>query len=231
MAIMEPGPLAGRIVGSIGGITFTNQKGKQIITQRQRHCDKKTNKQLAHRALVAQRAQEWRDLTDSQRADWEAAASTVQGPVDTFGTEQNLAAFNFFMWQRTYPSFGGFPPLDTPLSLSRSAFLEAFEIPLPESGPWTVTSTLSNAGPRWVGPIYCARSMRNVRPKVWKQERLVRTWNWLQASPQNLYDQWVDNFGAPIVGEWLRFRAVRNMTDDHFKNQSIYYVAQVTADP
>lgn len=75
MAILTPGAMIGAISGSIGGTTFSHNKGGPYIRTRAIPTNPNTARQQAVRTILASLAAAWSNvLTAAQRATWDAFA-------------------------------------------------------------------------------------------------------------------------------------------------------------
>lgn len=70
MAKISPGPMAAAISGSMGGTTFSHNKGGPYIRARAIPTNPGTSFQLNQRARLATAAGQWQGLTDAQRQAW-----------------------------------------------------------------------------------------------------------------------------------------------------------------
>lgn len=117
MARILSSGLLGNIVGSLGGTTFQNSAGGQIM--RKKPIPKKSfnNAQQNIRLLQGQLNHEWAELTTSERASWDGKIS----PKFKTGKQAFLNA-NFYrlFYEQTListPSFNPAPPPIGPLQL------------------------------------------------------------------------------------------------------------------
>ena len=79
MAIFTPGPIASAISGSVGGTTFTHNRGGAVMRARTIPVDPSTSDQLSRRAILSAQSQGWSARTDAERAAW--ANYATQNPV------------------------------------------------------------------------------------------------------------------------------------------------------
>lgn len=70
MAKFSPGPLAGAVSGSQGGVTFSHNKGGPYFRSRAIPTNPASSFQLNARARLAAFSQAWQGLTDAQRQAW-----------------------------------------------------------------------------------------------------------------------------------------------------------------
>lgn len=77
-------PIHGQMSGSIGGNTWSNNKGGQYVRQRTKPTNPNSTKQQAARAIMATLTHNWGSLTDAQRGAWKAWAG-LNPSIDTLG--------------------------------------------------------------------------------------------------------------------------------------------------
>jgi len=70
MALFRPGPAVAQISGSVGGTTFSHNKGGMYMRNRSNPTNPSSPAQLARRATLATLSASWQDLTTGQRAAW-----------------------------------------------------------------------------------------------------------------------------------------------------------------
>lgn len=70
MAKFTPGPMAASISGSIGGTTFSHNRGGPYTRRRAIPSNPSSSFQLARRAALATISQQWSGLTAAQRQAW-----------------------------------------------------------------------------------------------------------------------------------------------------------------
>lgn len=227
MAVFRPSPMLADVAGSVGGLTFQRHRGQHVIMTRARGTNTQSPRQLQQRALGQQVAAAWRALSDAERVQWTAASKIVPGPPDAFGVPKQLSPFAFFLWQQMYVTAATFPPATTPAALTPDTRLSGFTVDTVLGGPWTVTHDSTTGTSSWVGPIFCARPFQDYEPNRWPAERMVGNQRWVDASSPNLLPGFEAAFGAPIEGEYLRFRTLAIQNTGYFKGQSVFYVAQV----
>lgn len=90
MAKFTPGPMAASISGSVGGTTFSHNRGGPYTRRRAIPSNPSTSFQLSRRAALATIAQQWQSLTAAQRQAWLEWAR--QNPiVNTLGNTVQLS--------------------------------------------------------------------------------------------------------------------------------------------
>lgn len=70
MAIFTPGPAVASVSGSIGGTTFSRNRGGQYMRRRAIPSNARTTYQDQIRAILAAQSQNFRDLTAAERNAW-----------------------------------------------------------------------------------------------------------------------------------------------------------------
>lgn len=76
-------PALGAILGSIGGVTFSHNKGGPYVKRRSNPTNPSSERQTSVRGILATLSSAWSLLTDSQREQWAtwAAANPVMDPL------------------------------------------------------------------------------------------------------------------------------------------------------
>lgn len=101
MALLELGPLAVQISGSVGGTTFARNKGGQYARSRIKGVNPQSARQTAVRAAFGDLAQRWSNtLTDAQRAAWELYADNVP-LINRLGDPRTLSGLNMYVRTNT----------------------------------------------------------------------------------------------------------------------------------
>ncbi len=90
MAKYTPGPMVAAVSGSVGGTTFSRNRGGQYTRRRAIPTNPDTSAQQIVRAILSTQSQQWADRSDAQRAAWESWAS--QNPItDVLGQSITLS--------------------------------------------------------------------------------------------------------------------------------------------
>lgn len=96
MAKFSPGPAVSAVSGSIGGVTFSHNKGGAYMRTRAIPTNPSTPAQLARRAALAAMSIAWRVLSDAQRDSWDNYGR--QNPVtDALGASILLSGHQTFV--------------------------------------------------------------------------------------------------------------------------------------
>lgn len=100
MAKFTPGPMIGAASGSIGGTTFSHNKGGAYVRTRAIPTNPSTAAQLARRAALATISIAWRSLTNAQRDSWDNYAR--QNPTtDALGQSMSLSGHQQYVGLNT----------------------------------------------------------------------------------------------------------------------------------
>lgn len=116
MAIVKFGSLVVGVRGTVGGLTFTANKGSVYAKTWSRSSNPRTERQQRERANMATLAAAWEDLSEAQRTAWRDLAATDPEPVyNQFGEPVSLSGFNLFvMLNRRRMRRGDEPAADAP---------------------------------------------------------------------------------------------------------------------
>ncbi len=97
MAKIKLGPTVVGIRGTIGGITFTENKSGPFARAWSRGANPRAPLQSAQRGRLGSIPDLWRALTPAEQAAWDAfAALPAQDQTDRFGDTFSLSGFGFF---------------------------------------------------------------------------------------------------------------------------------------
>lgn len=97
MAIVEFGPTVVGISGTIGGITFSRNKSGPYATNWYRSTNPNSQDQSRDRGQMGSLPQQWRDLTQQQRDDWDTYAGLIaQKKVNSLGQNYYISGYNWF---------------------------------------------------------------------------------------------------------------------------------------
>lgn len=206
MAIFTAGPIAATISGSIGGTTFSRNRGGTYMRNRAIPLNPNTSFQINVRSILATQSQAWADQTAAVRAAWENWA--VQNPViNALGRSIILSGAQAFIQLNARLQLAGDPVLTAPpivnapdglLTLSQSGDIGAGAVaasftasPLGGSTSlWMTVAVVNSAGVSYV---------RNLL-------RFIGQSADAQVSPFDNQALIETRFGALIVGQTLHVR-------------------------
>ncbi len=124
MAIISPGPLAAAVSGSIGGTTFSHNKGGAYVRNRSIPTNPDTLPQQNIRAILSAQSQSWADRTDAERAAWEGWAT--QNPVtNALGNSINLSGHQAYIKLRSRLALALQTLIDVPPIINAPTALES----------------------------------------------------------------------------------------------------------
>jgi hypothetical protein len=86
----------GELKGSVGGLTFQNNKSGHIVRQRPQVKKSSTFKQQRAHASHAGLLEQWQSLTSGQKDAWNTFATTYP-KTNKFGEDKTLTGSNFFL--------------------------------------------------------------------------------------------------------------------------------------
>ncbi len=96
MAKYTPGPMSASTSGSIGGTTFSRNRGGQYIRRRAIPTNPDSIPQQTVRAILSEQSQAWADRTDAERDAWKNWA--IQNPItDVLGQQITLTGHQAFI--------------------------------------------------------------------------------------------------------------------------------------
>lgn len=97
MAIIKLGPPVSGIRGTIGGITYSQNKSGPYAKIWRQPSNKRTSKQSKERGFLSRMPVLWNNLTGAQRLDWRTfAALPAQDLVNPLGDTYSATGYNWF---------------------------------------------------------------------------------------------------------------------------------------
>lgn len=206
MAIFTAGPIAATISGSIGGTTFSRNRGGTYIRNRAIPLNPNTSFQINVRSILATQSQAWADQTDATRNAW--ANWAVQNPViNALGKSIILSGSQAFIQLRSRLQLASEPLIILPpivnapngltsLVLDADIGVNNVEVaftvsPLEaDDALWTLAAVVNSAGISYV---------RNLL-------RQVQITGGGVVSPQVIQVSVENRFGTLVVGQTLHVR-------------------------
>ncbi len=218
MAICTPGPLTGRISGTVGhSITFASARGTQVLRSAQRPRTKNTPTAINRQAGWAHFALKWKTLTDEERATYATIAAAVTFP-NALGISRNISPFQFYMRLNLirWPNLTSVKDISTP-SLALPAptkVVAAFW----EGGPFTINWTDPGGNVDKIR-FFAARNVRTTPSynHYWRQLDADTT---SALETKNLYPPFLEILGDPAATEVVSVRTV-SFTSEFFYSPAI----------
>lgn len=203
---MTPGPLAAALSGSIGGTTFSRNRGGPYVRNRSIPVDPNTSSQQNVRSILATQSASWADQTDAIRAAFQNWA--VQNPVvNALGRTILLSGQQAFVQLNSRLAFRALATLTSPpivnapdglatLAVAGDIGAGAVDItftvtPLPaDTQLWIQAAVLNSAGVAYVRNLF----------------RFISGSAAAAASPFDIQTAVEAKFGTLIVGQTLHVR-------------------------
>lgn len=206
MAKFSPGPLAGAVSGSQGGITFSHNKGGPYFRSRAIPTNPATSFQVNQRARVATTAGEWQGLTAAQRLAWTEWAR--QNPVvNALGHSILLSGEQAYIQLNTrLLQDGGVTAATPPIVPANPGFTTMTQSG--DIGLGTVALTFAPALPADM-KVWLRAAVLNSAGITYVKNRLrfVATSAIVQASPWDNEAEIVARLGTLTVGQTLHVEA------------------------
>ncbi len=111
--IYTPGPLVSALSGSVGGQTFSHNRGGQYVRRRAIPITSTTPEALAAKARLATQSSAWQGLTDGERTAWAFWAS-ANPSINALGNSIILTGQQAFVGINTRLTLALLPALVTP---------------------------------------------------------------------------------------------------------------------
>ena len=99
--------------GKLGGHVYSKNRGGAYVRTKVSPINPQSSDQLAVRSSFTELSQGWRDLTDDQRAAWNAAVENFQR-TDIFGDIKKPSGINLYVRLNQNIVLGGGAIIDTP---------------------------------------------------------------------------------------------------------------------
>lgn len=199
MAIVKLGPILSDISGSIAGVTFSRNRGTTVLGRRQRKRANKSDAQRVQKIRYAKRHNEWINLSDDSRLQWQQLAAQFV-VKNRLGLPRTLSAYQLYMKLALQhrPDFGGDNPFPPPLLTAPTPFNL---IPSITSGG-AKQLTISYPNNSWNAWIWGSR------PVTTSPRNTFTTWTYLgvttvigTSNTPTVTTAWNALLGDPAVGE------------------------------
>jgi len=113
MAKFTPGPAVSAVSGSIGGTTFSHNKGGAYIRKRAIPVSSSTAAAVAAKGRLAAASQAWQGLTEDQQNAWAAYASQTPA-TDSLGAKITLSGHQMYVRIHSRLDLAGVGPISVP---------------------------------------------------------------------------------------------------------------------
>lgn len=207
MALIQLGPLAARVSGSIGGTVFSHNRGGQYARQRVAPTRVQTLYTSSARDALAACARAWGSLTNEQRQAWREY-SIANPVVNRIGMSKTLSGHMAFNAINTRVLQGGGTSLDLPPLVGPPEPLGSASIALSATASTAVVTfanTPLGAGKcLWLWAAVAAGPGASYFGNRW---RLVYRSDAAQATGPDVWDDLVGRFGSIQVGQYVGFNA------------------------
>ncbi len=96
MAIVQLGPIIGRISGNVGGASFANARGTTILRKSRRSSFNGSIAQGPPQVKIGVLARIWADKSSLDQDAWRAAATRITFP-NRLGIQRNISGYQYFL--------------------------------------------------------------------------------------------------------------------------------------
>jgi len=207
MAIFTPGPVVAAASGSVGGTTYSHNKGGPYMRTRAIPTNRQSIAQVAQRSFIAAASQAWRELPAANALAWVTWAP-LHPVQNALGNSVMLSGHQAFVQLNARLLHDGqtpilFPPLDVlpnPLtSLSFTADIGAGAV----EATWTPTPLEATERVHFYAVVVDSLGINNVNSRYIYTARSALA----AASPMDLEAQIISKHGALAVGQRIFLRA------------------------
>lgn len=214
MAVFTPGPAIGAISGSIGGTTFSHNKGGPYMRRRGIPTTTPTDAQLDTRARLIQISQAYAGLTPGEKLSWRTYAENTP-IVNALGNQIRATAHQCFVGINSLRLKLGDGILDVPVQGAAPVPLLTMVLSTDiGAGDFEVafTTTPLGAGVK----LYVRGCLVDSSGVAYVKNRLVYFAYSAAAlvSPYNIESEFAAKFGTPAIGQvaWIEARAYDEAT-------------------
>ncbi len=127
MAIITPGPTVASISGSIGGTTYSRNRGGAYIRNRSIPVTSTTSAALAAKTRFGHAAQTWQTLSAADRDAWQFWADANPG-INALGNQFRLTGSQAYVGFHVRAEVAGQTPITVPPIVSAPAALETLAL-------------------------------------------------------------------------------------------------------
>lgn len=207
MAIFTPGAAIAAASGSVGGTTFSHNRGGPYIRRRAIPVNPQTPRQLAIRSFITYASQGWRTMTSNDQVAWQTWAqlhpiTNALGNSITLTGHQAFVQLNARLLHDTQPPITT-PPLDAPpvglLTLAFTADIGLGAV----AASWTPTPMIANERVIFYCAVVDSEGINNVNSLYKYLARSAVE----AASPMDLQAQIELAWGTLGVGQVIFLRA------------------------
>jgi hypothetical protein len=213
MRVMKfvPSPLGlGQLSGKGGSVVASHNRFGSYLRTRVIPVNPASSAQMAARSRFALTAEAWRNLTDSQRESWEAAAAEYVR-TDAQGESFTYNGFMLFMSNNNVLRWAGVSPLTVPDLAPTFPSLGTLTFTATVTGTVLTLGYTGTLGANFGLMIYLTRCyslgktyVGDPAPRTRQGKGLFKLMDYLAAdetSPADLYSRWNARFGTLNSGQ------------------------------
>lgn len=211
MAIIKLGATVVGIRGKLGGIVFSANGATPYAKVWQMPRAQSTSKQTTYRGRLSQYPQNWRDLTQAQRNDWDTyAAAAAQELTNPLGETYYASGFNWFCkLSQQRQTVGRTPPTTAPTAAGPPApTISTFTLrPTGDAEESNVTVPAGTFSAFWDGVLAIALFSRQSPISATLPYPLTTYWAPSTATTYEFQDALEEQYG-PITTDMRGFAAL-----------------------
>lgn len=208
MAIFKPSSLVEGISGTLGGANFVTGKNGNVIRKRRLKKPALSEKQIKRQSLFAEAIRRWTHiLNDQQRTEWSVIAKDLS-TTNRLGETRQLTGRGLFIRQ---VSSGGFvsTSLDTPGEFAAANQFVGIDLVAEVGGPFTWTAEETTSNFEFNFKLDFARPFTDSHVNQahrWRRSNTELLRLPAPGFPQDIFDLFVTEWGAPSLGERIAIR-------------------------
>jgi len=183
--------------GSYAGVTSSRNRFGQYVRNRSTPVNPASTFQGTVRARLGNNAQDWRSLTDVQRAGWESLGAVISR-TDSLGQSYTLNGFEAYCLVNNNNAAAGNALVSSPPALSDPGTLLTATVTLTAAAfSIAYTATPLDTGVR----LFAYASPQRSAGRAFENDyRLIQVSAAAAASPANIFTAYQARMGTPVVG-------------------------------
>ena len=181
--------------GKVGGHVASKNRGGSYIRTKVTPVNPQSSSQVSVRGRFTTYAQAWRDLTEAQRAAWNAAVLDF-AKTDIFGDLRNPSGFNLFQKLNNNLSIAGIAQISVPPVPASVGVVELVSLASDNSDA-SLNLTLSDAVPAGTYvKVFATAGMSAGKSFVKSEYRLIKVLAPAALAAQDLSADYISKFGS-----------------------------------
>lgn len=192
--------------GKLGGQVATKNRQGAALRNKSTPVNRRTNAQQNVKSLLSNLSDNWRALTDAQRAAWESASQDKK-ISNIFGDSYSPTGKNMYMIINQGLSIAGSAVVAGPPANTPATGLTALSVATNTIAATELTFAATPVPASHVLVIEATRPLSAGVGFAGSQFRFIQRFAAAQATPADITAAYAAKFGVPVVGKRIFFRA------------------------